>query len=118
MRSGHFYINGQGEQKRGDKLFDMSDFPGKSPNDLKWPEAQGNDEGAKSIRADIYKNGGDPYETISEYIFRMNEPVIKRKRFLAMMLSKKESSNASSSASRSSSKPMSSKRAAYYDEDL
>jgi len=116
-KNSHFYINKQGEQKRGGKLFTMADFPGKSPDDLKWPEAHSG-KNAEWWYAELRKDGHDPDETIADYIFRMNEPVIKRKRFLAMMLSKKESSNASSSASRRSSKPMSAKRAAYYDEDL
>lgn len=119
QRSGHFYRNNQMETKRGDKLFTMADFPGKSPDDFMWEVAHtGTDENKKYWRDDLLQKEIDPDETIAEYIERMNEPVIKRKRFLAMMLSRKASGGNAVSVSRSFKKPMSAKRAAYYDEDL
>lgn len=111
-----FFLTRGGALSRGEKLFSMADFPGKSPDDLKWPEAQGNDDGAKSFRAEIYKSDGNPNETIAEYIERMNEPVKRLARFRAMLLSRKSSED--DGVPVRYTPPRSSKKAAYYDEDL
>lgn len=116
-KNSHYYFSKSGKWTRGEKLYTMADFPGKSGDDLKWPEAQGNDEGARAWRDAIRKEGGNPNETIDEFIFRMNDPVIRRKRYLAMMLSKKASEEDDGVPVRYTP-PRSSKKAAYYDEDL
>lgn len=111
-----FFLTRGGTLSRGEKLFSMADFPGKSPDDLKWPEAQGNDEGARIVRDDVRRSGGNPNETIAEYIERMNDPVRRLARFRAMLLSRKSSED--DGVPVRYTPPRSSKRAAYYDEDL